>query len=168
MLHLILPTAAHREDVLAFYREIEEAGGACIGFANRNNYNLWLRDMQNRHNGRNLPAGYVRENFYLCYEGENLIGVFSLKFELTEYLLHYGGHIGYAVRPTQRNRGLATQILAQGKTMARQLGMDRLLCVCNEDNLASEKVILNNGGILENKEYDPEEGVFVNRYWIRL
>ena len=46
--------------------------------------------MQNRHTGKNLPEGYVRENFYLCYEGKRLIGVFSLKFELTEFLLNYG------------------------------------------------------------------------------
>ena len=41
--------------------------------------------MQNRHTGKNLPEGYVRENFYLCYDKKVLIGVFSLKFELTEY-----------------------------------------------------------------------------------
>ena len=39
------------------------------------------------------------------------MGVFSLKFELTEFLLNYGGHIGYAARPSERNRGLATQTL---------------------------------------------------------
>ena len=42
------------------------------------------------------------------------------------------------------------------------------LCVCDEDNLASEKVILKNGGIFENSLYDEEECVFVKRYWIDL
>ncbi len=70
--------------------------------------------MQNRHRGENLPEGYVRENFYLCYEKERLVGVFNLKFELTPCLRDFGGHIGYAVRPPERNRGLATQMLAHG------------------------------------------------------
>ena len=44
----------------------------------------------------------------------------------------------------------------------------RVLCVCDEDNVASEKVILNNGGVLENRLFDPEEQEFVKRYWIAL
>lgn len=168
MLNFTLPTERDREAVLSFYDEIEKSGGACIGFANHKDYPLWLTGMQNRHLGRDLPKGYVRENFYLCYEDAALIGVFSLKFELTDFLLNYGGHIGYAVRPTERNRGLATQMLKQGVELAKRLGFDRLLCVCDEGNRASEKVILRNGGILENELYDADEGVVVKRYWIDL
>lgn len=83
-------------------------------------------------------------------------------------MLNYGGHIGYAVRPSERNRGLATQILKQGLEMAKQFEFDKVLCVCDEDYYASEKVILKNGGVLENKLYDPYESVSVNRYWISL
>lgn len=52
----VLPTEENRNDVLDFYKEFEENGDECIGFGNRNNYDLWLREMQNRHTGRNLPA----------------------------------------------------------------------------------------------------------------
>ena len=124
--------------------------------------------MKNRHAGKNLPEGYVREDFYLCYEDGKLVGVFSLKFELTEFLLKLGGHIGYAVRPSERNRGLATQMLGQGVELAGRLGFERVLRVCDEDNYASARVILKNGGVLEDKQYDPDEGVFVKRYWIEI
>lgn len=43
-----------------------------------------------------------------------------------------------------------------------------MLCVCDEDNIASERVIIKNGGIFENRLYDDEEKVFVKRYWIDL
>lgn len=168
MLTFVLPAEQNREDVLAFYEEIERGGGACIGMGNSKNYDLWLTGMRNRHTGQNLPEGYVRENFYLCYEGNRLIGVFSLKFELTEFLLKYGGHIGYATRPSDRNRGLATQMLKQGLGLAKAFGFDRVLCVCDDDNCASEKVILKNGGVLENELYDPDENVTVKRFWIQL
>lgn len=59
-----------------------------------------------------------------------LAGVFSLKFALTEYRLHYGGHIGYAVR-----------------------------CVCDDDNIAAEKTILKNGGRYENGLYNEAEAL---------
>ena len=168
MLRFSLPTDHNREDVLSFYNEIEKSGGECIGFGNYKDYDLWLTGMQNRHTGKNLPEGYVRENFYLCYAGEMLVGVFSLKFELTGFLLNFGGHIGYAVRPSERNRGLATQILKQGLQIAKQYGFDWLLCVCDKDNYASEKVILKNGGVFKNELYDPGEKVIVRRYWIQL
>ncbi len=168
MLKFILPTSGNRDDVLSFYDEIEKSGGVCVGFRNYKDYDLWLVEMQNRHSGEKLPEGYVRENFYLCYDGRALVGVFSLKFELTEFLLGFGGHIGYAVRPSARNRGLATQILKQGLELAKQFGFNRILCVCDRENYASEKVILNNGGVLENELYDPDEKVIVKRYWIQL
>ncbi len=168
MLKFILPTEKNREDVLSFYNEIEAGGGACIGIGNYRNFDLWLTGMENRHKGENLPEGYVRENFYLCYDENTLVGVFSLKFELTDFLLNFGGHIGYAVRPSERNRGLATQMLEQGLALAKQFGFERVLCVCDEDNYASEKVIIKNGGVLENELYDADEKVVVRRYWIEL
>ena len=69
----------------------------------------------------------------LCYSGEEMVGVCSLKLELTEYLLQYGGHVGYAVHPALQNRGYGTEILAQTLCIARELGFHRLLCVCDED-----------------------------------
>ncbi len=168
MLTFALPAEENRDDVLSFYREIEKNGGECIGIRHSGNYALWLEEMRNRHTGENLPEGYVRENFYLCFEEQRLVGVFSLKFELTGFLLNYGGHIGYAVRPSDRNRGLATRMLRQGLALAKDCGFDRVLCVCDSGNRASEKVIRKNGGVLEDERYDPEEGVAVRRFWIRL
>lgn len=92
--------------------------------------------------------------------------MFSLKFELTDFLRNFGGHIGYAVRPSARRRGLATQILRQGLTLAAQFGFTQVLCVCDADNYASERVIRKNGGVLENILYDPDEQVDVKRYWV--
>lgn len=168
MLTLIMPTEKNRSDVLAFYNEFEQNHETCIGYGGYKNYDAWLCAMQNRKSGKNLPKGYVRENFYLCYAGDEMVGVFSLKFELTEYLLHFGGHVGYAVKPSKRRCGYATQILKLGLQLAQELGFHMILAVCDEDNVASECVILQNGGILEDTLYDSDERVFVKRYWIRV
>lgn len=115
-----------------------------------------------------LPEGYVHENFSLCYQEKRLAGVFSLKFELTEFLKNYGVHVGYATRPCMRNRGLATQMLRQGVSLAKEFGFERILCVCDKGNAVSERVIVKNGGVFENEQYDPEEDVIARRFWIQL
>ncbi len=168
MLSFILPECEHRSDILAFYDEFEKKSETCIGYGNYKNFENWLLEMKNRKTGTNLPKGYVRENFYLCFDGDEMVGVFSLKFELTPFLTSYGGHIGYAVKPSKRNHGLATQILKQGLEISKVLGFEKILAVCDEDNYASEKVIIKNGGVFENKLFDDDENVFVKRYWIDL
>ncbi len=168
MLSFVLPTYTNKNDVLSFYNEFEKNNETCIGYSNYKDFEKWLEEMQNRKEGKNLPSGYVKENFYLCYDNKELVGVFSLKFELTEYLYNYGGHIGYAVKPSKRNKGLATEILKQGLDIAKELDFDKILLVCDEDNYASEKVIIKNNGVYENKLYDEDEKVFVKRYWINL
>lgn len=59
-------------------------------------------------------------------------------------------------------------MLAQELDITRELGFGRVLCVCDEDNIASERVIIKNGVIFENRLYDEKEKVFVKRYWIDL
>ena len=51
---------------------------------------------------------------------------------------------------------------------AGKLGLEQVLCICDEDNYASEKVILKNGGVFENNLYDSEENVNVKRFWIKI
>ncbi len=168
MLSFVFPTYEHRNDVLDFYIEFEKNNETCIGYNNNKDFEKWLCEMHNRKIGKNLPNGYVRENFYLCYDNDEMVGVFSLKFELTQFLLNFGGHIGYAVIPSKRNNGLATKILEQGLNIAKTLSFEKILVVCDEDNYASEKVIIKNNGVFENKLFYEEEGVFVKRYWIYL
>jgi predicted acetyltransferase len=76
-----------------------------------------------------------------------------------------GGHIGYCVRPAHRGQRYATEILRQGLIVARAEGIDRVLVTCDEDNVASARVIERSGGILEDIRAD-RDGPAKRRYWI--
>ncbi|MFF5235374.1 GNAT family N-acetyltransferase [Dactylosporangium sp. NPDC000521] len=99
---------------------------------------------------------------YWYVSGEHYLGTLVIRHELTAALLADGGHIGYHVSPAWRRQGHATRMLAAGLTEARQLGLTRVLLTCSPDNEASRKVIVNNGGRL-----DETLGAEL-RYWIDL
>ncbi len=60
---------------------------------------------------------------------------------------HVSGHVGYAVVPWMRRRGVATQALALLRPLAHGLGLPQVSLTCDADNLASRRVIERNGGV---------------------
>lgn len=59
---------------------------------------------------------------------------------------HVLGHIGYAIVPWKRGRGLATAALRLLLPEARALGLDYVELTTDPDNIPSQQVILSNGG----------------------
>ena len=104
--------------------------------------------------------------FFLQDETGRILGAIDIRHQLNDYLLSYGGHIGYGIRPSFRGRGLAAQMLFMALPIAKALGIDRALIVCDKDNPASSKTILRCGGMLEDERF--ENGKAVQRYWIQL
>ena len=78
----------------------------------------------------------------------------------------YGGHIGYGIRPSARGKWYATEMLQLWLQEAKKLWIDRILITCDDDNIASAKVIEANGGILE--KCMEKDGVKMRRYGINL
>lgn len=99
--------------------------------------------------GENLPDGYVPQTTYWLVDGEEFIGRASIRHTLSDHLLREGGHIGYDIRPSKRQRGYSKKILELSLPKAKELGITEALVTCNESNLGSKKIIETNGGILE-------------------
>lgn len=120
--------------------------------------------------GKNLTDGRVAATYFLAVEGDQIVGRVSIRHSLNDWLLNYGGNIGYGVRPEFRKRGYATEILKQSLEYCRGLGLERVLVTCNDSNEASSKTIEKCGGVLENKVLEQIEGGerLVRRYWIAL
>jgi predicted acetyltransferase len=106
------------------------------------------------------PASYVPATTLWIADGEEYLGRISVRHRLTEPLLTWGGHIGYAVRPSARRRGHATRALALMLPVCAGLGIDPVLVTCDVDNVASRRTIEKNGGVYE----DTRVGKL--RYWV--
>lgn len=116
--------------------------------------------------GENLPEGYVPATTYWLIDNDKYIGGVSVRHQLNEKLMEFGGHIGYDIRPSMRGKGYGGEILALGLQKAKELGIPRVLVTCNATNVASRKIIEKNGGVLENQVPNPETGVDKLRFWI--
>jgi predicted acetyltransferase len=117
--------------------------------------------------GIDLPADRVRNAQLVAEVDGQLVGRTSIRFELNEWLLERGGHIGYAVRPAHRRRGYAGEILRQALVIIRAAGVRDVLVCCDDTNVASAAVIEGAGGALQNV-VTLEDGHLVRRYWIGI
>ena len=115
-----------------------------------------------------IPTGFVKDStFFLLDEERNrLLGAVNIRHSLNEHLLKYGGHIGDGIRPSERRKGYATEMIRLALLECKKLGIDRVLMCCNSDNIGSKKSIINNGGVLENVIFDEDKPL--ERYWIDL
>jgi predicted acetyltransferase len=106
------------------------------------------------------PAAFVTATSLWIVEDDEVLGRVSLRHALTPFLLEMAGHIGYAVRPSARRRGVATRALALTLPHAAARGIDPALVTCDVTNIGSRKVIEANGGVLE----DERNGKL--RFWV--
>ena len=80
---------------------------------------------------------------------------FRWKNGTTDLPPHCLGHIGYEVFSWKRNQGYASDALRQILPEAIKLGMPFVELTTDVDNLFSQKVIINNGGVLQEKFVKP-------------
>ncbi len=106
--------------------------------------------------------------FFLLDDERNiLLGAVNIRHYLNDYLLLHGGHIGDGVRPSERRKGYATEMIGLALIECKKLGIDKVLIICDKDNIGSMKSIVKNGGVLEN-EIVGKDGRIEQRYWITL
>ena len=128
----------------------------------------YLVILADREAGRNLPIDRVPDTVLYGFLGDEVIGRISIRHVLNEFLLNIGGHIGYGVLAEYRRKGFAKSMLRQALPMAKQLGLNRVLLTCDDNNIGSIRTIEACGGILENTVDAGEGKPLKRRYWIEL
>lgn len=129
------------------------------------NYSEWLRSIEDYSKGIHIGEEVPQTLFFLKSGNGEILGAVSLRHYLNHTNIVDGGHVGYGICPEYRGKGYGNLILRLALEQLSAMGIFKVLVTCDSDNLASQKVILYNGGILENQTYD-EDGIAINRYWI--
>lgn len=170
-LELVRPDESWAAEVWAYKAEFEARsdhldGTADLGAAT--DFSRWLADLRADGSPETVRPGRVPADTYLAVRrpDRRLVGMVNIRHALNDYLFQFGGHIGYSVRPGERRKGYAKEMLRLALNKCKGLKLDRVLVTCDSENEASARTIRANGGVLENRV--PEGDGFTERYWIEV
>ena len=104
--------------------------------------------------------------FCLDEERNMMVGAVNIRHYLNEALLLNDDHIGDGVRPSERRKGIATKMISLALDECKKLGIQKVLMVCDKNNIGSAKSILNNGSVLENEVI--VDDVVEQIYWMEI
>lgn len=167
-LRLVKATNEYRRQIKDMLDEWTASGEKIIPYAIRRlDYNDFEHYCENLE-VKDARDGLVPDSTFFCLDEERniMVGAVNIRHYLNEALLKNGGHIGDGVRPSERRKGIATKMISLALEECRKLGIDKVLMVCDKENIGSAKSIINNGGILENEI--TVDGIIEQRYWIEL
>ncbi len=170
---LIEPNITYENQLISYKQEFFDEGKKHIdggaGLDDYSNISEYLEYLELFKRKETVPNNFVTSSTYMAInEDDKIVGIVNIRHELNEYLLNFGGHIGYGVCKSERQKGYATEMLRLAILKCKELGIDKVLVTCNFDNIASEKTIKNNGGIFENEIFVVDEDTNVKRFWIDL
>ncbi len=170
---LTRPTEEYAEQIAQYRQEFAEAGDSMDGTGPLRvieDPRAYIRACAELEKGENVPAHLVpaTQLLFVRRRDDRLVGMLAVRHFLNETLEKYGGHIGYSIRPSERRKGYAKKMLKAALPFCRELGLRQVLITCREDNIASERTILANGGVYESTVREPEKDVRLKRFWIEL
>ena len=125
-----------------------------------------VQKLRDQSAGIGIPEGFVSSTTYWLVDDSEIVGVSNLRHELTEALMLHGGHIGYGVRPSAQGRGYGKELLKKTLAEALKLGIERAVITCDKDNIASSRVIVANGGVLDSEYPLKGHKGIIQRYFI--
>lgn len=172
-LELATPTMQHKKQAETFKQEFFDFGETVINGSalfDQMAYESWLVNTLNNSSAEAVSRDWVVTNtfFVIRKTDDKIIGMIDIRHSVNnDFLAAYWGHIGYSVRPSERRKGYATQMLKMALEFEKSIGLKQVMLGCYADNIASIRTIERCGGIrTEEKLYTDGKPMYI--YWIAL
>lgn len=172
---LVFPKLSHKEAAIQYINEFYEyqseinGSGGLDGYLKEATYEEWLEKVLADMDIANIqkPRVPALTYFYVREEDGRIVGMINIRLALNDFLRKEGGHIGYSIRPTERKKHYATNMLNDALAVCDTIGIREVLVTCDKTNPASAGVIQNCKGELEEEFYSETFGEIIQRYVIR-
>ena len=170
---LILPAQGYLLSYLEACREYKLSPSDDGFFHDNDTFMDWkdtiFKTYENSSLGIGLKKGYVPATTFWLVENSEFIGYGNVRHYLTPPLERFGGHIGYVIRPSRQGMGYGAKQLALLLNEAAWLNIDDALITCNDNNIASIRIIeKNNGRYLDTiKNIIGGKERVTRRYWVK-
>ena len=185
---LVLPSVEYKDSFLEMLAAIKADDSSTV-FNSEENLDIdrlndeqifkaYCKQLGNEAKGIGLPKNYIAHTTFWLLEQtgakNRIVGRVDIRHKLNEFLLKFGGHIGYLINPNDRYRGLGTLILNLALEKSKSLIEDladydnQVLVTCNVNNLASQKIIEKNDGVLSKLTDPGPTEPYQMFYWIKI
>lgn len=168
MLKLVEPSGKYLKSYMEAFDEYQAMGVSTYGLTDPRACDVFEKH-ENYRLGRNLRPDRVPSDCYwlVDVEGSYFIGEIHIRHRLNDTLRLRGGHIGYVIRFCEWGKGYGTYMLKLALEKAKEMGLTEVLITCNEDNIASARVMEKNG-CLYGDTVECDDGSRTRRYWKTL
>lgn len=171
----VFPTQEYKEKAIEFINEFYAHNSdicGCAGldkFIEEKTYEDWIEkitkdiDIDADNPEERVPALVY---FYVNDE-DKIVGIINIRLELNDFLRKECGNISYSVRPTERGKHYATDMLHEAVSFCRKIGLDDIVLTCDKSNPASAEVIKKGGGEFDKEFYSERFGEVIQRFVVK-
>lgn len=163
-LRLVRPSLEHKQQYEEMMDEWEAFGGrlnpgALRRYSHREQKNVtyerWLEWVEENRD--------TVQDLYFLMRGSSLLGAISIRCTCADV----DGHSGFGIRPSERKKGYATQMLSMALPIMKEYGINPVIISCAKENTGSARTIQNNGGKFVREAVD-DDGEVVQIYQIEV
>lgn len=159
--YLEIPSIKRKNEALDYIQEFLDANSEIHGTGGLNryldDYEGWLIKLEEDYirtpDKNHVPA---RTFFLIRKDDDKIVGMINIRLTLNEKLRKFAGHIGFSIRPKERNKGYNNINLYLGLKECTKHNIKKILLTAYKGNPASWKTMERFGGIRIKEEYIEE------------